>query len=46
MINFLAFWDYILASIADFLMTEPISYITGLVLLAFVISLFKRICNI
>lgn len=44
--DFVAFWDYILASIAQFLMTEPVVYITGLILLGFVISLVKRICNI
>lgn len=43
---FLSFWSYALQSVAGFLMTEPISYITGLIILAFVVGLFKRICSI
>lgn len=44
--TFLSFWSYSLQSVADFLMTEPISYFTGLIILAFVAGLFRRICNI
>lgn len=44
--TFMELWTFTLQSIADFLMTEPISYITGLIILAFVVGLFKRICNI
>ena len=36
------FFSFVLSEIADFLMTEPISYFTGLIILSIVISLFLR----
>ena len=43
---FLSFWNHCLMSVADFLMVEPVCYFTGLIILAFVAGLFRRICNI
>ena len=40
---FLEFWTSILTSIADFLMTEPVSYITALIILTFVVGVFMYI---
>lgn len=42
---FLDFWRYALMAVADFLMVQPICYFTGLIILAFVIGMFKRICS-
>ena len=41
--TFLQFWTLILNSVSDFLMTEPISYFTALIILTFVVGLFKYI---
>lgn len=37
------FFTFVLTNIADFLMMEPISYIVGLMILSFVITLFLRL---
>lgn len=44
--NFLIFLDDLLRIVADFLLTEPIYYFTGIVVLLAVVALVKRIIRI
>lgn len=44
--SFNSLWSSTLSAVADFLMVEPICYLTGLVILSIVILLVKRICSI
>lgn len=44
--DFLIFIDDLLKIVATFLMTEPIYYFTGIVILLAVVALVKRIINI
>lgn len=39
-------WTFILESVADFLMTEPVCYAFGMVLLVFVLNFLKSLFNI
>ena len=43
MINFTTFFSSILSAVADFLLSEPISYFTGLTVLLFVAALVRYI---
>lgn len=44
--DFLIFLDDLLQIVADFLLTEPIYYFTGIVVLLAVVALVKRIIRI
>lgn len=44
--DFLIFVDDLLKIIADFLLTEPIYYFTGIIVLLAVVALVKRIISI
>lgn len=44
--DFLTFLSVLLQIVATFLMTEPIYYFTGIVILLAVVALVKRIINI
>lgn len=46
MTNMVAWWTFILESIQDFLLSEPICYVFGLVLLVFVLNFLKSLFNI
>lgn len=43
MIDFLAFWTSLFQIVADFLLTEPISWFTGVFFLAAIVALVRRI---
>lgn len=46
MSNIISFITWFLTNIPDFLMSEPICYFVGLMLLAFVIGIIKSIVHI
>lgn len=37
------FWSQLLGVVAEFLLTEPINWFTGIILLLFVVQLVRRI---
>lgn len=41
--NFTAFFSAILSSVAEFLMTEPITYFVGIVVLFYIVALVRYI---
>lgn len=41
--DFLAFWSALLGIVSDFLMTEPISWFTGVLVLCAIVVLVRRI---
>lgn len=44
--NMVAWWTFILESIQDFLLEEPVCYLFGLILLCFVGKFLKSLFNI
>lgn len=43
MTDFLAFWTSLSGIVADFLLTEPINWFTGVFLLCAIVALVRRI---
>lgn len=44
--DFLIFWTALLQIVSDFMLTEPISWFTGILVLLAIVALVKRIISI